>query len=426
MKLRLYKPAQLIVIALLAIPGTGFAQQAPAPPTPPATACISKANDIDFQLNMDDLGKSLKMGLKELGKNLSLSLNDIAPKISAEFDNASKSIDLNINPNISIHFTDGNDLNITSENEGRRATEKVKNYSKTYPIDGNDRIRLSNQYGKILVNTWDRHEVKVDVEIKAEADNDEDAQKLIDGVQIRDSKNGDQVYFKTEIDRSNNGSWSLSRWLGNKKHKLNINYTVYMPAKTDLGVEQSYGSILLPDLSGVVKIVSSYGSVSAQNLSNSSNDIQGSYGSLKLGVINGARLQYSYGSVDIDEVTNLKADLSYGSFKLGTLRGSADFDLSYSGGFKIDEIANSFNKLTVDASYSSVALGVPSNNNFDFDITTTYGGFSYNDSKVNIASKTPSDSRHYNPTKNYKGHYGSNGGQAQIIIHSTYGGVNFE
>lgn len=199
-----------------------------------------------------------------------------------------------------------------------------------------------------------------------------------------------------------------------------------MPAKTDLVVEQSYGSIILPDLSGVVKIISSYGSVSAQNLSNPSNDIQGSYGSVKTGVINGARLQYSYGSVNIDEITNLKADLSYGSFKLGTLRGSADFDLSYDGGFKIDEIANSFNKLTIDASYSSVALGVPSNNNFDFDITTTYGGFSYNDQKVNIASKTPSDNKHYNPTKNYKGHYGNNGGQAQIVIHSTYGGVNFE
>ena len=56
-----------------------------------------------------------------------------------------------------------------------------------------------------------------------------------------------------------------------------------MPAKTDLNVEDSYGGIELPDLSGKVKISSSYGSVSAQNLSNPADEIEGSYGSLKVG-----------------------------------------------------------------------------------------------------------------------------------------------
>ena len=79
-----------------------------------------------------------------------------------------------------------------------------------------------------------------------------------------------------------------------------------------------------------------------------------------------------------------------------------------------------------NASYSGVSLGVPANNNFDFDITTNYGGFNYNDDKVTITSKTPADGKHYSSTKNYKGHFGKEGSEAQINIHATYGNVSFE
>jgi hypothetical protein len=429
MELKIYKPGMLLLMALLAINSTGFAQDIAVSITTQPVVVSVKTNK-DFQVKMDDFGANLKADLKDLGKNLSLSLNEIAPKINAELNELGKDINIDINPKIS--FSDSADslgIDNSDNNESLETgqpKDKFKNYSKSYPVDGNDRIKLSNQYGKIVINTWDKHEIKVDVEIKAEANNDEDAQKLLNGVQITDSKNGDLISFKTDIDRSSNGSWKLWNFGGNKMHKLTINYTVYMPAKTDLGVEQSYGNIILPDLSGKVRISSSYGNVSAQNLSNPANEIGGSYGNLKVGVLNGGHLDYSYGNVDMDECNNLKADLSYGSFKLGALKGSAEFDLSYVGGFKIDEIANSFKKLNINSSYSGVALGVPSGNSFDFDITTTYGGFNYNDDKVSITSKTPSDSKHVSTTKNYKGHFGKGGSEAMINIHTSYGGVNFE
>jgi hypothetical protein len=246
-------------------------------------------------------------------------------------------------------------------------------------------------------------------------------------VQIRDSKEGNLVSFKTSIEPNKNSSWKIFNWGKGKNHKIEINYTVYMPARTDLNVEDSYGAIQLPELGGRVRISSSYGSVAAQNLSNPSNTIEGSYGSLKVGTLNGARLDFSYGSVDIDECSNLKGDLSYGTFKLGKLKAAADFNLSFVTGFKIEEMASSFKKLDVNSSYSGVSLAVPTGNNFDFDITTTYGGFNYNDDKVVITSKTPADeSKHYSSTKNYKGHYGKEGSESQVVIRSTYGSVRFE
>jgi hypothetical protein len=430
MRSKIFKPALLLLMALLVVNSVGFAQDISisVDVQNPSVSVKTNFNDKDFQAKMNDLNKELKAGLKDFGKNLSLSLNGISPKINLDLNNLGDDINIDVNPKIDLKFNvDGDGINSSDNDmEDGNRSQKSKSYSKTYPIDGNDKIKLSNQYGKITVNTWDRHEVKVDVQIMAQAKDDDDAQKLLDGVQINDSKNGDLVSFKTEI-QNNNGSWKIWNWGSNKQHKLQIDYTVYMPAKTDLNIEDSYGSIELPNLDGRIKLSTSYGSASIQNLSNPSNDLEGSYGSLKAGSVNGGRLNFSYGSVDMDECNNLKADLSYGSFKLGKLKGAGDFDLSYEGGFKIDELENSFKRLNVNTSYSGLTLGIAGNNNFDFDITTNYGGFNYDDSKITFTSKTPPDgSSHIGTSRNYKGHFGKGNGDVKVTVHTSYGGVNFE
>ena len=437
MKPKIFNWLLFALLTVFAVNTGSFAQVAPDTVQQSQVCPETSGRNKTLQLSLDGLNLSLKTGLKTLEKNLELTLNNVSPEIKIELDKIDKDLNFSfsdIAPEVKLDLKSlgksfsfsYSDCNPQCDQEDKVQIDKFKSYSKSYPLNGGDKIKLSNQYGKIAVNTWDKHEVKVDVQIKASAGDEDLAQKLLDGVQIHDSKDGNQVSFRTSIEMGTNGSWKVWEWHGKKNHKLEINYTVFMPAKTDLNVEDSYGAIELPDLAGKIKISSSYGSVSAENLSNPANEIEGSYGSLKIESLNGAHLEYSYGSVDLEECNNLKSDLSYGSFKLGKLKGVADFDLSYVGGFKIEEIGTSFKKLNINASYSGVTIGVPDNNNFDFDITTTYGGFNANDNKVVITSKTPADgSRHVSMTKNYKGHFGKEGAEAQVSIHSTYGGVSF-
>jgi len=432
MRVKAFKAA-IIVLAVLTVHSAGFAQQQPKAPVAPENRKV----DQTIMLNMDDLTKDLNVSLK----NLEVTLNNIGPQINMAVNKINKKVRVKISSRVNVELNGLDDLNLNLDNiapqidlelntgqagTGNKAV-KYKSYSKSYPIDGNDRIKLSNQYGKITVITWDRHEMKVDVQIKAEATDDNEAQKLLDGVHIRDSKEGGQVSFRTSIEPNNNNTFKLFNWGNNKKHKLEINYTVYMPSRTDLNVEDSYGSIVLPDLQGRVRISSSYGSVTAENLANPSNQIEGSYGSLKVGRFSGGHVDYSYGNVEIAECNNLMGGLSYGSVKLGKLTGTADLDLSYVSGFKIGEMGEALKRLNINATYSGISLGMPGNNNFNFDITTTYGGFNYKDGKVFITTKTPADgSKHYSSTKTYKGHFGKGTTDAQVSIRSTYGSVNFE
>lgn len=447
MKLKIYKPVLLTAAGLLIACSAGFAQKKHhhKGKAKHATTVNVNVDDNDFQVDMDGLNESLAAlttNLKHLGKDLSATItNSINANLNINVNDSDNEADndgdakVNLNlgnllNNLNINVTANSDNNSDDEIENNNTgSVREKSYSKSYSLDANDKVRLSNQFGKISVNTWNKNEIKVDISIKAEAGSDADAQRLIDGVSIADGKNGDQVSFKTNIrsEDEDNGFWALFRSKGNKKHKLSINYSVYMPARTDLDVNSSYGSLDLPELDGKVRINTSYGSTSVEKLSNPSNEINGSYGSMKIGSMNGGRLSFSYGSVDMDEVNNLKADLDYGSFKLGTLKGSGDFDLSYEGGFKIDNVESTLKRLNINTSYSGASLGISPNCNFDFDVTVSYGGFNYNDNKVNVTSKNPPDgSRHIGTTRNYKGHVGKGNSDAKVTVNTSYGGVNFD
>lgn len=450
MRSKIYKPILFVLVACLAINTTGFAQKkhkAAKHRQRVEKSGSSTADDTSFDMQMDDLGINVDMNLKGLGKTINMALDEIKPQIVSAINNVSVSIsnsspkiklklknilnnvDINVSdvdPQVSVNVNGSSISSDDDDDNNGDLEEKTKNYSKSYPVDANDKLRLNNQYGRITVLTWDRPEVKVDVLIKATANQEDEAQKLLDGVEIQDNKSGDVVSFRTEIQRNKN-SWSIWNWGGRSKtHKVEINYTVHMPSKNSLDVEQSYGSVSLPDMDGRVKISASYANVVAQNLSNPTNDIEGSYGNLKVGNMNGGRLDFSYGNVDMAECTNLKADLSYGSFKLGKLKGSADLDLSYVGGFKINDVAPSLKRLNINSSYSGVSLGISNDNSFDFDITVSNAGFNYDDDKVTLTSKTPADNRHYSPTKNYKGHFGKGNSDSKVTINSSYGGVHFD
>ena len=456
MKSKIFKRSMFALMALLAINTISFAQQTPAPPVPvpvlppmPPMAPLNKLtppDSKDFQLKMKDLhlkmqGLQKQMGriklqqlkqmnlklkgfdkqFKHFDQNFNYKLNDSAMNFAYDFSN--------IAPQIALGFKDfDTNFSYNTDNDKQDGIEKVKNYSKSYSIDGNDVINLDNRFGRITVNTWNKSEVKVDVQIKVGANDDDLAQKLLDNVTIRDSKDGSGVYFKTNINNDDNGSsWSLFGGKRNNVRKIEVNYTVYMPSKNPLNLSNKYGATSLPDLEGKLVINNSYGSLVAKNLSNPGNQITVKYGSATIGSLNGSDLDVAYGSLSLGECNKLNADISYGSAKIGRITTSGNINVKFSGNLNINEVDKNIKNLSVNSSYSSVKLGISNEQNADFDVTVRYGSFNYGGHDINITSKSPSDNdRGYNPTKNYKGHLGKGSNDRNITINTSYGSVSFD
>ncbi|SDP88634.1 hypothetical protein SAMN05428975_3368 [Mucilaginibacter sp. OK268] len=455
MKSKIFKRSMFALMALLAINTISFAQQTPAPipvpvlpPMPPMAPLnkLTPPDSKDFQLKMKDLhlkmqGLQKQMGriklqqlkqmnlklkgfdkqFKHFDQNFNFKLNDSAMNFAYDFSN--------IAPQIALGFKDfDTNFSYNTDNDKQDGVEKVKNYSKSYSIDGNDVINLDNRFGRITVNTWSKSEVKVDVQIKVGANDDDLAQKLLDNVTIRDNKDGSGVYFKTNINNDDNGSsWSLFGGKRNNVRKIEVNYTVYMPSKNPLNVSNKYGATSLPDLDGKLNINNSYGSLVAKNLSNPGNQITVKYGSATIGSLNGSDLDVAYGSLSLGECNKLNADISYGSAKIGRITTSGNINVKFSGNLNINEVDKNIKNLSVNSSYSSVKLGISNEQNADFDVTVRYGSFNYGGHDINITSKSPSDNdRGYSPTKNYKGHLGKGSNDRNITINTSYGSVSFD
>ena len=308
------------------------------------------------------------------------------------------------------------------------SVEKVKKLTKSYSVDNNDVLGISSSYGKITVNTWNKNEIKVDVEVKAFASSDEDAQKLLDGVNIYNQKSDNKIVFRTDIDKNNKkDNWmSLSFFNSNSdKQKVEVYYTVYMPSNNSLAIKTNYTNVILPDLDGPVNMSMNYGDLICGKLNGKINEINSNYVKVNVEKINNSTLRCNYGDIKINDAKDLNASLNYSDINLGILSGSAVLKLNYAGGFKIGSLDKNFKSLNINANYSDVNLGFNNNTAFNFDISTSYSSFKYDKGNVTITRKSPSDEeKGYSPNKNYKGYYGKSP-SGNVVIKSTYGGVKF-
>jgi len=479
MKSKIFKPFLFTLMVLLTVGNIGFAQQKPAKPAKPAKPTMapkaaqtaddddddSGMDSKDYQQKMKDLqakmhdlqvkmnslnkqkfNKTMKQNMKHFSKSFKGydktfkfdSLKGFAYKFNDSMLNFAYKFDTHIAPMIAFGFKDFDknfnfNYNIDGDDDTKVQTGdevvKTKSYSKSYSVDGNDVVNIDNKFGKITVNTWAKNEVKVDVQIKVTTNDADKAQKMLDNVNIQDSKDGNGVYFKTSINSSNdnNGSWGGLFRSGNSVRSMEINYTVYMPAKNPLTISNKYGATDLPDLGGKLIISNSYGSLVAKALSNTSNQIRVKYGNATIGNLTGSNLDVAYGSLSLGDCDKLTANLSYSSAKIGRIKTSGTINVKFGGGISIEDVDKNLKDLSVRSSYSSIKLGLGDNQSADFDVTVRYGSFNYGNHDVSLTSKSPADGeRGFNPTKNYKGHFGKGGTDKTITINSTFGSVNFD
>lgn len=316
--------------------------------------------------------------------------------------------------------------------------EKRKTIIKIFDVSNRDNLLIDNQFGQVNVALWDKSEIRVQITITANASSDSKTQDYIDGVDIEEKREGDQISLITHLQGINSG------W-GNKKNGENnyihINYEVSMPKTNALTVRNKFGNTNIPTFQAPLTVLAKFGNFSAIDLTGRQNDIDVSYGNADIRNLEQGKLAIAYSNLDltkanvldlsnkfgklnIGDVGRLNAIISYSGAKIGTLRESGKIKLSFSGGFRIDQMPKGVDDVDISASYSSVTM--PTMDDGDFDVTVSYGNFHHNTSNIRF-SVQPSDNdgnRGPRMTKQYAGQIGRGTG-TKVRIVSKFGDVNF-
>jgi len=199
---------------------------------------------------------------------------------------------------------------------GQSVTAQVdvsKKLEKTYKMTDAGELHLENKYGNINLYGWDKDETSVVISIKVnhrKKDNAEDLLKRISPV-IRESDNyvsiGYEIaeksssFFGNLFDKANPFDFNRSN--------IQIDYTVYMPAKAELEVTNTFGDVIIEDWKGKFKGKIEHGDLWLnEDLNRADVDIK--YGKLRAKSINYGNLVLKNGDLDMQDSKSLRINSS--------------------------------------------------------------------------------------------------------------------
>lgn len=136
--------------------------------------------------------------------------------------------------------------------------DETERFEKSYPITANGRVSVSNVNGSIVIEAWDRNEVKL------EAVKTADTKEALDEVQLKIDSRADYFSVETDYDtwRRNRGEKS---WTNHGK--LTVQFKVFAPRTAILNdIDTVNGSVTVSNFTNITKASAVNGNVNASNL----------------------------------------------------------------------------------------------------------------------------------------------------------------
>ncbi|NNK75354.1 MAG: hypothetical protein HKP42_04745 [Maribacter sp.] len=341
---------------------------------------------------------------------------------------------------------------VLSANDGKLKGKytKEKTIKKEFAVNSDALLKVNNSYGNLNITSWNEDRVLIEVHIKTSGNNEEKVQKKLDGITVDFEATSSMVSAKTRFNKNKSG-WGWN-W-GNNNVNMQINYTIKMPIKNSVHLDNDYGNINLDRVDGHAKINCDYGRLEIGELRGRNNylnfdytsksnigyinsgEIKADYsgftiekaGDLKVNadytnstIIQMENLHYSsdYGNIEVGEANNVEGNGDYINVKLGTIHGNVDVNADY-GSLRIKNMAEDAGNLRVSSDYTGIKIGYDPDYHFDFEIRTEYAGVSGKDEfEINISTEKSSN-------RYYKGYHGKPDSGNVVSIDSEYGGISF-
>lgn len=323
--------------------------------------------------------------------------------------------------------------------------QKKKYVEKNYTVTASTKLRIENKFGDIKINSWEKSEFDIKVEIIAKGRNEERSQRILDAIEIDITEGSAEIVFETEIESTKNKN----------EEGFEINYTVYMPEsnpleiknsfgdvgmgnrQNDLDIHVSYGSMRAGDILGDASIRVSFGNGSVGKIKDGdatikySNfevdeadvlDLKQGYSDVEIGTVRDLELESKFGKVEIEKADKIDAEAGYSKFEIEELTGSLELDCNYLGGFQIERLAKTFSLVDIDGKYGSYQIGIEEG--LDADINAE---FSFADLKLASDVDASFNYRVKESNKStYRGKIGNGNPNKIIRIDSSFGSLKLE
>jgi hypothetical protein len=292
-----------------------------------------------------------------------------------------------------------------------KAQEVTREYHKEFKADKTTTLEISNKYGDVSIESWDKDQVIIDVKVTIEMSDKSRAEKLMSYIDIQFSEDNNLIGAKTVID----DKFNFSGWGSNRKFR--IDYTIKMPSLMTLTLSNRYGNTEIDVLKGRVNIDIKYGDLTADKLLRGNEKplskisiaygkgsideagwldlyiryskpveidksqallVDSRYSTLRIGETSSIVGDSKYDTYDIEKINNLVLMSGYTTINVGTLTKKLNLQGSYSS-FNVGNIPAGFESLDVEVRYMTTRLGISETASYFLDGHASYGGIKFNE-----------------------------------------------
>ena len=332
-----------------------------------------------------------------------------------------------------------------------------REFVRRFRIQPETRIDITNKYGRIELNTWEKDSVVIQFKMEINAKKPDKLGKMLQNLDFDVSNSQHYLIVKTQIDQNRSSLESellkFKETILQTNGSIRIDLMVWLPDNHELRLENKFGDIVMGDYQGETQIVLSNGKLKAGNLPKRAS-LNLSFADANLASLPNARIVSNYSDISLKNSGTLRMetksstieiqnsdDLSIDSrrdkyrirqaekidasgnfshFMVSELKNKANMRLSF-GSLDMEKIPTNFSNLYIEARSADINLYFNPEAKFNFEITETKTDLSLGH-ELKVEDKEVLD-----PKENkirHTGYFGKKMKEDQLIINAVGGETN--
>jgi hypothetical protein len=345
---------------------------------------------------------------------------------------------------------------LTGLNVNAQFTE-TREFVRRFSIKPETRIDITNKYGRIELNTWEKDSVVIKFRMEINEKKPVKLEKTLDNLDFDISNSQYYLVVKTQIDKNRSQIESelqkFKETILQTNGSIRIDLTVWLPDNHELRLENKFGDIIMGDYKGETQVILSNGKLkmgdlpkrSILNLSFADAEINNmptgrivsNYSDIVVKNSGILRLESKSSTIEIINSEDLSIDSrrdkfrirladkldatgNFSQFRITELKDKANLRLTY-GSLEMEKIMNSFSNIFIESRSTDVNLYFNPEAKFNFEITETKTDLKLG-REMKVEDKEVLDSKE-NKTR-HSGYFGKKMKDEQLIINSVGGETN--
>lgn len=345
---------------------------------------------------------------------------------------------------------------LTGLNVNAQFTE-TREFVRRFSIKPETRIDITNKYGRIELNTWEKDSVVIKFRMEINEKKPVKLEKTLDNLDFDISNSQYYLVVKTQIDKNRSQIESelqkFKETILQTNGSIRIDLTVWLPDNHELRLENKFGDIIMGDYKGETQVILSNGKLKMGDLPKRSilnlnfadaeinnmptGRIVSNYSDIVVKNSGILRLESKSSTIEIINSEDLSIDSrrdkfrirladkldatgNFSQFRITELKDKANLRLTY-GSLEMEKIMNSFSNIFIESRSTDVNLYFSPEAKFNFEITETKTDLKLG-REMKVEDKEVLDSKE-NKTR-HSGYFGKKMKDEQLIINSVGGETN--